>query len=60
LTRNFKPPPRGDVAQWAKVKALIDAGFRFEHLVDERGNYATYPQTLSEVADFVRRFPRRR
>lgn len=59
LSRNFKPPAQNDVAQWAKVKALIDAGFRFEHVEDATGRYQPYPATLGEVKEFIRRYPRR-
>ena len=57
LSRNFKPPPAHRIDQWAKVKALVDAGFLFEHVQGPRG-YEPYPEKLRDVADFVRRFPR--
>lgn len=52
LSRKFKPPARTDTAQWAKVKALVDAGFRFESM----HGYAQYPATLGEVDAFLRKY----
>jgi hypothetical protein len=49
LTRKFKPPPRSDLKQWAKVEALVRHGFLFWSL-DE-----PYPERLSEVAAFATR-----
>ncbi|HRD27541.1 MAG TPA: hypothetical protein PLO65_04485 [Caulobacter sp.] len=49
LSRQFKPPKSTDFAQWRKVEALVQAGFRFERLGEP------YPETLAEVPAFVAR-----
>ena len=37
LSRKFKAPRRGDIAQWAKVEALVKLGFRFDTVYDAAG-----------------------
>lgn len=64
LSRHFKPPKRSDKAQWEKVRRLIDAGFRFEHLYqpgDAAGHQERipYPEELREVEAFIERFRNR-
>ena len=56
MGRSFKAPKKTDAEQWAKVKALWSAGFRF-------GSYRSHPEAeplperLREVEDFIRRNP---
>jgi hypothetical protein len=59
LSRQFKPPPRDDVAQWKKVEYLVAHGFRFFSQKDPlTGGPVPYPETLGEARAFVRRFGR--
>lgn len=56
LSRKFRAPPRSDVAQWKKVQFLVESGFRFGSLHDERGVRVSYPRTLQEAKAFVARY----
>lgn len=44
----FKPPRRGQVAKWRRVRMLVEAGFRFHWLDPPR------PHTLRETRTFLR------
>ena len=51
MGRSFRAPPASDTEQWAKVRALYDAGFRFSSY---RGQACTpLPARLSDVAKFI-------
>ena len=54
LSRKFRAPARTDVEQWAKVEMLIQHGFRFFPVYDERGQPTPYPRTLRAAREFVR------
>ena len=45
----FKPPRRGDIAQWAKIEALVKLGFRFDTLYDADGAIVRYPSTARGI-----------
>jgi hypothetical protein len=51
LSRNFKPPKKGDRAQWEKVRFLVQNGFVFQHVDNVR-----YPTTLRAAREFVRKY----
>ena len=55
MGRSFKAPPTKDAEQWAKVRALYDAGFRFfsYRSVDA----PPLPTKLADVESFVRDNP---
>jgi hypothetical protein len=56
MGRGFKAPRKTDKAQWAKVRALWMAGFRF--ISHTRWREAEpFPEHPSDVEDFVRRNP---
>jgi hypothetical protein len=55
LTRKFKPPPSGDIEQWAKVRYLVEHGYYFESVMNEQGEAEPYPATLNEAQAFVSR-----
>jgi len=55
MGRAFKVPKKADDEQWAKVRALWLAGFRF---VNHTRWQEAFPQRLREVDEFVRRNPR--
>ena len=51
MGRSFRAPPAKDTEQWAKVRALYDAGFRFSSY---RSQACTpLPARLSDVAAFI-------
>jgi hypothetical protein len=54
LSRKFKPPPRSDLRQWAKARALVAAGFVFES-VRINGVLDAYPDHIDEVRPFAAR-----
>ena len=59
LSRQFKAPPSSDLAQWRKVKSLVDAGFTFASIYEWRGDRhvrVRYPDTMREVSEFIRRY----
>lgn len=57
MGRAFKVPRKSDDEQWAKVRALWAAGFRFYN--GERSREGEpFPERLREVEDFIRRNPR--
>ena len=55
-SRKFKPPKRTDLAQWEKVRFLLEHGFRFFSVRDHDGRYTRYPNTLAEAHEFVRKY----
>jgi hypothetical protein len=55
MGRSFKAPPAKDVEQWAKVRALYDAGFRFFSYRSADG--PPLPAKLADVDAFVRGNP---
>lgn len=55
LSRKFKPPRRGDIAQWSKVEALAKLGFRFETIYDAVGAIIRYPDTERGIPAFVKK-----
>lgn len=57
MGRAFKVPKKADAEQWAKVRALWQAGFRFFNSPSAKGTYDSFPERLREVEDFVRRNP---
>jgi hypothetical protein len=57
LSRKFKAPKTSDLAQWAKVKFLIEHGFLFYSVYERVGISevrVAYPKTLQEARDFVK------
>ena len=60
VSRKFKAPKTSDKEQWAKVKYLVEHGFIFQSVYEQRevGVYykATYPKTLNEAKDFVNKY----
>jgi hypothetical protein len=57
MGRAFKVPKKSDDEQWAKVRALWVAGFRFVNHTRWQDAEA-FPERLREVDEFVRRNPR--
>jgi hypothetical protein len=57
MGRAFKVPKKSDDEQWAKVRALWLAGFRFVNHTRWQEAEA-FPERLREVDEFVRRNPR--
>jgi hypothetical protein len=55
MGRSFKAPPVKDTEQWAKVRALYSAGFRFSSYRSH--SCAPLPEKLSQVAAFVAEHP---
>lgn len=53
VNRKFKPPRRSDVAQWAKVEALVKLGFRFDTIYDADGSIIRYPSSEKAIPAFV-------
>ena len=60
LSRKFSAPKSKDLDQWAKVKFLVEHGFRFYSVYEphESGGRirVEYPKTLREADAFVKRF----
>ena len=55
MGRSFKAPPANDAEQWAKVRTLYDAGFRFFSYRSIDG--PPLPTKLADVEAFVRDNP---
>ena len=55
LGRHFKPPKKSDLAQWKKVKFLIEHGFLFQKIRTIKNSYESvpYPETLAQAKEFV-------
>lgn len=53
--RNFRPPKKSDLKQWAKVEYLISHGFLFQKVRPNgiNGDSVPYPDTLEEAREFV-------
>ena len=56
MGRSFRTPKAADVAEWKRVEALWNEGFRF-HRFRSHPEAERLPETLDEVADFARRNP---
>jgi len=60
LGRHFKPPKKSDDAQWKKVKYLVEHGFVFQTIYEQRddsGYYkVSYPRSLAEAKEFVAKY----
>lgn len=56
MGRAFKVPKKSDSEQWAKVRALWFAGFRFVNHTRWQEAEA-FPERLRDVEDFIRRNP---
>jgi hypothetical protein len=54
--RKFKAPKAADVAQWEKVRFLIQHGFLFHSFGDGRGHNVRYPETLKEAKAWVKQW----
>ena len=62
LSRKFSAPKSKDMAQWQKVKYLVEHGFRFYSVyrsVESGGELIRYPTTLQEACAFVQEFGRK-
>lgn len=62
LPHRFRPPKKTDEKGWQVVKFLLEHGFSFQHLYEERSSdysnkpsttYAPYPKNLREAKEFV-------
>jgi len=57
VSRKFTAPKKTDKAQWEKVEYLVERGFRFQSIYEQRedgGFYkVSYPETLKEAREFV-------
>lgn len=55
LGRHFKPPKKSDLAQWKKIRFLIEHGFVFQKIRTTKNSYESvpYPETLAQAAEFV-------
>jgi hypothetical protein len=57
LNEEFKAPRSSNKRQWAKVRYLIENGFRFRSIWDEENQRTIpYPATSREAVDWVERF----
>jgi hypothetical protein len=56
MGRTFRTPKQSDIAEWKKVEALWNEGFRFFSF-RSFPDAERMPTALDEVADFVRRNP---
>ncbi len=54
MGRGFKVPKKSDGEQWAKVRALWNAGFRFFNHSRWR-EMESFPERLRDVPDFIHR-----
>jgi hypothetical protein len=54
----FKAPPASKIAQWKKVRYLIEHGFRFQTLGAD-GKNVRYPATLKEAEVWVKNWAHR-
>jgi len=55
LGRHLKPPNKSDLAQWKKIRFLIEHGFVFQKIRTTKNSYeiVPYPETLAQAAEFV-------
>ena len=58
LGRHFKSPKKSDVAQWKKVRFLVEHGFVFQKIRIDSESYDSipYPETLAEAKEFVLKY----
>ena len=54
MGRAFKVPKKSDSEQWAKIRALWFAGFRFVNHTRWQ-EVEAFPERLQDVEDFIRR-----
>lgn len=55
LNRKFKAPASDDVEQWKKVRFLVEHGFRFQSVYENKET-VPYPASLREAKAFVERY----
>lgn len=57
LSRKFSAPKSSDTKQWQKVQFLVEHGFLFQSVYEQRedgGHYkVAYPKTIKEAEEFV-------
>ncbi len=60
LSRKFSAPKSSDLKQWQKVALLIEHGFLFQPVYEQKEPACyypvAYPEKASDVADFVNRY----
>jgi hypothetical protein len=56
VNHKFRPPKKNDKKGWELVKFLISHGFNFQHVSDENGIYVTYPRSMEEAKEFVKKY----
>lgn len=57
LHPHFKAPRASNLKQWAKVRLLVEAGFRFRPIWDAAKEKAIpYPETLRDAGPWIERF----
>tara|TARA_R110002050_G_scaffold204327_1_gene339514 strand:- start:47 stop:349 length:303 start_codon:yes stop_codon:yes gene_type:complete len=56
VNHKFRPPKKNDKKRWELVKFLIARGFNFQSVSDENGIYVTYPQSIEEAKEFVKKY----
>ena len=56
VNHKFRPPKKNDKKGWELVKFLISCGFTFQHVSDENGMYVTYPRSMEEAKEFVKKY----
>jgi hypothetical protein len=55
VNHKFRPPKKTDKKGWELAIFLISHGFNFQHVSDENGMYVTYPQSMEEAKEFVKK-----
>jgi DNA-directed RNA polymerase subunit RPC12/RpoP len=64
LSRKFAAPKTSNVAQWNKVRFLVEHGFLFQSVYEfqeDGGKYRVgYPQTIEEAEEFVDKYQEQR
>jgi hypothetical protein len=60
----FAAPKTSDIAQWKKVRFLVEHGFFFQSVYELRedgGKYkVSYPRTIEEAKEFVGKYQEQR
>ncbi len=55
LHQKFRAPPRESSEKWRVVAFLVAHGFRYQSITDDTGRTLSYPTTMREAEEFVRR-----
>lgn len=56
VDQKFQPPKKTDKKGWELAEFLIHHGFVFQRITDETHVYVSYPKSIEEAKEFVKKY----